>query len=423
MAIAITFIKLTKKFGYNPFPEISTARLTNPKLTIIFENSCLRLMKKILVALSGGVDSAVAAWLLKEQGYDVSGAYIRTWMNEEMPLADCPAQQDIEDSRAVASHLGIEYEIVNLVNEYREHVVKYLIDGYKRGITPNPDMMCNREMKFGIFQDYAREAGFDGIATGHYVRKIIQPDGTHNLIEGIDKNKDQSYFLALLSQEQILNALFPIGELKKTLVREIAATQNLPNAAKKDSQGICFLGNMNINRFLEHYLEDKPGDIVDIDGKILGRHRGLHRYTTGQRRGIGIPSNTDNEFYVVTGLNVQRNELIVAFDRPESPGLFTTEVNLHNLNFTNQVIRNKLSKSKEDVNSACNQQSNFSKNIKGYKLLAKPRYRDPSQAITYFHTGPDSAKVIFDLPQRALSPGQVLALYDDEKLLGGGFYD
>jgi len=379
-------------------------------------------MKKILVALSGGVDSAVAAWLLKEQGYDVSSAYIRTWMNEEMPLADCPAQQDIEDSRAVASHLGIEYDIVNLVNEYREHVVKYLVDGYKRGITPNPDMMCNREMKFGIFQDYAREAGFDGIATGHYVRKIIQPDGSHNLIEGIDKNKDQTYFLALLRQEQILNALFPIGELEKPLVREIAAAQKLPNATKKDSQGICFLGNMNINRFLEHYIEDKPGDIVHIDGKIIGRHRGLHRYTTGQRRGIGIPSNTDNEFYVVTGLDMKRNELIVAFDRPESPGLFTTEVNLHNLNFTNQVIGNTLSNSLAGGNFASDQLPKFSPSIEGYKLLAKPRYRDPSQAITYLPTGPDSAKVIFDQPQRALSPGQVLALYDGEKLLGGGFY-
>ena len=179
-------------------------------------------MKKILVALSGGVDSAVAAWLLKEQGYDISGAYIRTWMNEEMPLADCPAQQDIEDSRAVATHLGIDYEIVNLVNEYREHVVKYLVDGYQAGITPNPDIMCNREMKFGIFLDYALEAGFDGIATGHYVRKLSKDDGSEDLLQGLDKNKDQTYFLALLRQAQIQKALFPLGELKKPRVRELA---------------------------------------------------------------------------------------------------------------------------------------------------------------------------------------------------------
>ena len=355
-------------------------------------------MKKILVALSGGVDSAVAACLLKEQGYEISGAYIRTWMNEEMPLADCPAQQDIEDSRAVATHLGIDYEIVNLVNEYREHVVNYLVDGYRRGITPNPDIMCNREMKFGTFLDYALEAGFDGIATGHYVRKLSNSDGSQDLLEGLDKNKDQTYFLALLRQAQIQKALFPVGELKKPRVRAIALEQNLPNATKKDSQGICFLGDMNISRFLEHYIEDKPGNIVNPEGKVIGQHRGLHRYTTGQRRGIGVPSNTNNEFYVVTGLDMERNELIVAFDQIDSPGLFTSEVEVYGLSFLNRPV------------------------TKSCRLLAKPRYRDPSQTITYTPIDDNRAKVTFDEPQRALSPGQILALYDGDQLLGGGFY-
>ena len=355
-------------------------------------------MQKILVALSGGVDSAVAALLLQEQGYAVSGAYIRTWMNEEMPLADCPAQQDIEDSRAVAQHLGIDYEIVNLVNEYREHVVNYLVDGYQRGITPNPDMMCNREMKFGIFQDYALKAGFDGIATGHYVRKFTTDDGSQDLLEGLDPNKDQTYFLALLRQEQIRQACFPIGELQKPRVRELAHAAKLPNAEKKDSQGICFLGDMNISRFLEYYIEDKPGDIVDTDGKVLGRHRGLHRYTNGQRRGIGVPSNTDNEFYVVTKLDMERNELVVAFDKPDSPGLFTSEVELYGLSFINRSLT-----------EPC-------------RILAKPRYRDPSQAITYTPLPKGRARIHFDEPQRALAAGQILALYDGQKLLGGGFY-
>ncbi|MGJ8651651.1 MAG: tRNA 2-thiouridine(34) synthase MnmA [Opitutaceae bacterium] len=356
-------------------------------------------MQKILVALSGGVDSAVAALRLKEQGYDVSGAYIRTWMNEEMPFADCPAQQDIEDSRAVAEHLGIDYEIVNLVNEYREHVVNYLVEGYKNGITPNPDMMCNREMKFGIFQDYALGQGFDAIATGHYVRKCINSDNTHDLLSGMDSNKDQTYFLAMVRQEQIRNARFPVGELTKPEVRELAIGHALPNAQKKDSQGICFLGDMNINNFLEHYIEDKPGDIIRAgDGKWLGRHRGLHRYTTGQRRGIGVPSNTDNEFYVVTGFNIERNELLVAFDKPDSPGLFTSEVEVYGLSF---------------VNKALTEES---------RIEARPRYRDVSQKITYTPTGKDSAQIVFDEPQRALASGQILALYDGEKLLGGGFY-
>ena len=355
-------------------------------------------MQKILVALSGGVDSAVAALLLKERGYAVSGAYIRTWMNEEMPLADCPAQQDIKDSRAVAQHLGIDYEIVNLVNEYRAHVVNYLVDGYQRGITPNPDMMCNREMKFGIFQDHALKAGFDGMATGHYVRKLTNADGSQDLLEGLDPNKDQTYFLALLRQEQIRQACFPIGELEKPRVRELARAAKLPNANKKDSQGICFLGDMNISRFLEYYIEDKPGDIVNTDGKVLGQHRGLHRYTNGQRRGIGVPSNTDNEFYVVTKLDMERNELVVAFDKPDSPGLFTSEVELYGLSFVNRP-----------VTEPC-------------RLLAKPRYRDPSQTITYEPLDDGRARVRFDEPQRALSAGQILALYDGQKLLGGGFY-
>jgi tRNA-specific 2-thiouridylase len=355
-------------------------------------------MKKILIALSGGVDSAVAALLLKEQGYNVSAAYIRTWMNEEMPLADCPAQQDIEDARAVAAHLGIDFEIVNLVNEYREHVVHYLVEGYKNGITPNPDIMCNREMKFGIFQDYALENGFDAMATGHYVRKTKNANGRYDLIQGVDPNKDQTYFLAMVRQQQISRALFPIGELEKPRVRALALEHKLPNAVKKDSQGICFLGDMNINRFLEHYIEDKPGDIVNTAGKVLGQHRGLHRYTMGQRRWIGVPSNTDNECYVVTGFNMERNELIIAFDQPESPGLYTSEVDVYGISFINQSIG------------------------KPCEITAKPRYRDPAQHITYTPTGADSAHVLFEEPQRALASGQIIAFYNGETLLGGGFY-
>jgi len=355
-------------------------------------------MDKILVALSGGVDSSVAALLLKKQGYRVSGAYIRTWMNEEMPLGDCPAQQDIKDARAVAKHLGIDFEVVNLVNEYRDHVVHYLVEGYKNGITPNPDIMCNREMKFGIFKEYARKQGFDALATGHYVRRQQSSEGRFNLLQGIDPNKDQSYFLALLRQEHIQQVLFPLGNHRKSTIRELAIRHKLPNAEKKDSQGICFLGDVPINRFLEHYIEDKPGNIINCKGKVLGRHKGLHRYTLGQRRWIGVPSNTDNEFYVVIGFNHEHNELIVGFDNPESPGLFGSEFFIDGLSFIDQTIHNPC------------------------QILAKPRYRDPSQSIHYYPTGTNTARVVFDQPQRALASGQVIAFYRGETLLGGGFY-
>ena len=362
-------------------------------------------MAKILVALSGGVDSSVAALRLLEAGHSVSTAYIRTWLNEEMPLADCPAQQDIEDSRAVAAQLNLDYEIVNLVNEYREKVVHYLIEGYRRGQTPNPDTMCNREMKFGIFQDYALRQGFDAIATGHYVQKLKNPDGTYDLFEGVDANKDQSYFLALLNQKQIARAEFPIGSLTKNEVRALAKQYKLPNAEKKDSQGICFLGNMNINRFLEHYIDDQPGPIINDQGSVVGEHKGLHRYTIGQRRGIGVPSNTDHQAYVVTQLDFTQNALRVAFDHPKAPLLYTSEVIIEGLHYTNHSL------------------------TESTELLTKPRYRDSLQKAQFTPIDDQSVRIRFESPQRALAQGQILALYQSKPchvrgnlLLGGGHY-
>jgi len=357
-------------------------------------------MKKILVGLSGGVDSAVSALLLKQAGYDVTGAYIKTWMEEATldPIGDCPWQDDIEGARNVAKVIGIEFDVVNLMTDYHNLVVNYLVEGYQNGITPNPDLLCNREIKFGIFLEYALQNGFDAIATGHYAKKVTNPDGSYDIFEGTDKNKDQSYFLALLNQHQLKHAFFPVGDLPKPVVREIAKKHNLPNANKKDSQGICFLGKVDINRFLSRFIPDKIGEIVNTSGKILGEHPGLHHFTLGQRKGVGIPSNKDYERYVVVGKDFSTNRLVVAFEHPDAPGLFTNTVTLRNVHFINRMITEPTS------------------------ILGKPRYRDSSQALQFYPQSNNLTYITFKNLQRALAPGQLLALYEDEKLLGGGFY-
>jgi tRNA-uridine 2-sulfurtransferase len=416
--------------------------------------------ERILVAMSGGVDSSVAALLLKQQGHDIVGAYMKNWINEDNIAGDCPWMQDIEDARAVADRLGIEFRVVNLMRDYRRLVVDYLLDGYQRGLTPNPDVMCNREMKFGVFADYARREGFAAVATGHYARRVmkvgrIDPNAlsttnalgstrsTFSLLEGADKNKDQSYFLALLSQAQLRDARFPIGDLQKPDLRRLAVEAGLPTAGKKDSQGICFIGEVKMADFLKAYVPEQPGPIVRVtDGKVIGEHHGLHYYTIGQRRGIRVPSNTDHEAYVVTGKRATDQALLVAFDGPEAPGLWVRECRVHSLSFT-----------EEPVTRPC-------------RLEARVRYRDPRVPIEFI-PGPEnvdpqvlpqntlhvgsalaptsagasgsptnaqqtlrvdgsalstSAQIKFDSPQRALASGQVLAFYDGERLLGGGVF-
>jgi tRNA-specific 2-thiouridylase len=365
--------------------------------------------EKILVAMSGGVDSSVAALLLQQQGHDLVGAYMKNWINEDKLIGHCPWRQDIDDAQAVCERLGIEFRVVNLMREYRERVVAYLLDGYARGLTPNPDIMCNREIKFGVFRAWAKDNGFDAVATGHYARRVEAsladaraPTSdvlTFQLLEGADKNKDQSYFLALLNQEQIRDARFPIGDLEKPELRRLAREAGLPTADKKDSQGICFIGEVRMQDFLAAYVPDAPGPIVRAsDGKELGRHRGLHYYTLGQRKGIGVPSNTDGEAYVVVGKRAPDNALLVAFDHPDAPGLFQSEVRVHSLSWTGAPIAGQC------------------------ELEGRVRYRDPRVACEFIPESATTALVKFREPQRGLASGQILAFYAGERLLGGGVY-
>jgi tRNA-specific 2-thiouridylase len=424
---------------------------------------------RVLVAMSGGVDSSVAALLEQRAGHELVGAYMKNWINEDNLVGECPWQQDIDDARASAERLGIEFRVVNLMHEYRSRIVDYLLDGYRRGLTPNPDVMCNREIKFGVFLQWARDHGFDAVATGHYARRIeftpalpcsgsafaaapeaeadlacgpsvattvgaghsppstvhgpqssafsLQPSAhspqdfsgpirtpqsavrNFQLHEGADKNKDQSYFLSLLAQEQLAAARFPLGELTKPEVRSLAAAAGLPNSAKKDSQGICFIGQVRMQDFLRAYVPDAPGPIIRAtDGRILGEHRGLHLFTLGQRKGIGIPSNTENKAYVVVGKRAGDHALLVAFDEPQAPGLHTTTVQVHALSWIG-----------EPITTAAD-------------LEGRVRYRDPRVALRFEPQPNGTALITFREPQRGLAPGQILALHDGERLLGGGVY-
>lgn len=392
--------------------------------------------ERILVAMSGGVDSSVAALLLKQQGFDIVGAYMKNWINEDNVVGRCPWMQDIDDARAVADRLGIEFRVVNLMRDYRRLVVDHLLDGYQRGLTPNPDVMCNREVKFGVFLAYAKAEGFSAVATGHYAQRVeapprVVPDAENGapsqagrtpnlpgspppalnsrlcLLESADQNKDQSYFLALLSQAQLRDARFPIGHLKKPELRRLAAEAKLATAGKKDSQGICFIGEVKMTDFLKAYVPEHPGPIVRaIDGKELGAHRGLHYYTIGQRRGIRIPSNADNQAYVVVGKRASDHALLVAFDGPEAPGLWTRECRVHGLSFIGEPITDP------------------------GRFECRVRYRDPRVPMEFIPEAEGvvpraldrSALIKFATPQRALAPGQILALYDGENLLGGAVF-
>lgn len=359
-------------------------------------------MARILVALSGGVDSAAAAALLTEQGHEVVAAYMKNWVNDEHIPGECPWERDIEDALGVCRKLGIEFRVVDLIEQYRNRVVNYLVEGYRSGSTPNPDVLCNREMKFGVLLDYALEQGFTGVATGHYARRLDIADEGSYILRGADVNKDQSYFLALMRPEQIAHAVFPVGQITKPEVREIARRFGLPNADKKDSQGICFIGQVKMSDFLRHYLPDNPGDIVDLNGRILGRHDGLHLFTMGQRKGHHVASPREGVAYVVVGKDLAHNRLILGYEGQETPGLYTRSAIVGGV-----------------TNTLCPLPE---------RVMAQPRYRAAAVHATCTPLAPGRVRLDFDEPVRALALGQVCAFYAPdhqrgERLLGGGFFE
>lgn len=344
--------------------------------------------------MSGGVDSSVAALLLKEQGYDVIGLYMSNW-KETDECGACTGEQDFADVRRVANAIGIPYYTVDLSKEYMERVFSYFLKEYEEGRTPNPDVLCNREIKFKDFKERAKELGADYIATGHYC-DILHEDGVHYLLKAKDQSKDQTYFLNQLSQEQLDGVMFPLGKLDKSEVRTIAEKHGLATAAKKDSTGICFIGERNFRNFLKQYLPARPGKIMTYDGKVLGEHIGLMYYTIGQRRGLNIggQKGDDGSRWFVIEKDLKNNILYVAHgaeDRLYSKGL---------------------------IMKACNWIP-YPPEEKVFECTGKFRYRQPEQKCTVYIYN-DYIEVRFAEKQRAITEGQFAVFYSGEKCIGGG---
>ena len=366
------------------------------------DNRSANSQKKVIVGMSGGVDSSVSAYLLKEQGYQVEGLFMKNWEeddNEEY----CTAAEDLADAQAVCDKLDIPLHTINFAAEYWDNVFEYFLTEYKSGRTPNPDILCNKEIKFKAFVDYAESLGADYIATGHYAQIKVNSDSNQvELHKGLDPNKDQTYFLHALSQKQLTKAIFPIGSLLKPDVRQIAKELKLITHDKKDSTGICFIGERKFKEFLKTYIPANPGDIVDENNNILGKHDGLMYYTIGQRQGLnlgGLKGYSELPWFVA-GKNLDNNTLLVV-QGTNNPKLYKSEAFVQNITWTNPDAINILEK------------NNFT-------CMAKTRYRQPDQECTVSLNSDNSATVKFREPQRAITPGQSMVFYFDTHCLGGG---
>ena len=392
-------------------------------------------MKRVVVGLSGGVDSSVTAYLLKEQGYDVIGLFMKNWHDDSVTISnECPWLEDSNDALLVAEKLGIPFQTVDLSEQYKEKIVDYMFSEYENGRTPNPDVLCNREIKFDVFMKIAVSLGADYVATGHYCRKnTIEVNGkqVHQLLVGKDNNKDQSYFLCQLSQEQLAKALFPIGELTKPEVREIATKMELVTAEKKDSQGLCFIGKVRLPEFLQQKLQPKEGKIIEIPasndiyantspvfenteaalafysknkdytqahGIVKGKHQGAHYFTNGQRRGLNVGGTKEGLFVIQTDVI---HNIIYVGEGANHPGLFknTLFIKANEVHWIRQDLKLNIGETKS--------------------VMARIRYRQPLQKAKLYQFE-NGMFVQFENPQSAITEGQFVAWYMDDELLGSG---
>lgn len=347
---------------------------------------------RVAVGMSGGVDSAVAALLLKEQGYDVIGIFMKNW-DETVDGGECSAAEDYDDVRAICSQIGIPYYTVNFEKEYWERVFQHFLREYRQGRTPNPDVMCNSEIKFAAFKDFTMTMGAESFATGHYAR-VSHTDGVH-LLKGLDGNKDQSYFLCMLTQKQLENAMFPIGELEKPQVRDLARKHGIAVAEKKDSTGICFIGERKFREFLKKFLPACPGEMRTVDGEYIGPHDGLMYYTLGQRRGLNIGGRGTGERWFVVKKDLEHNILYVE-QGADSPLLYSQALVTEPFHFINEPEAQE------------------------FECMAKFRYRQPDQAVRVKKLPDGRIHIDFAEKQRAVTHGQYAVLYLGDECLGGG---